>query len=109
MGLVAGPERPPKPAPRRGRRVRASTASATNVFTSEMASAPLSSAARANGSTAAPLGDNLTNTRPNRPPRQAFHGPPHLRRQRRIARKVDAAVLRVRAGYVELVPRQPLG
>ena len=60
IGLMAGPESPPKPAPRRGRRVRASMASATKVFTSEMASAPLCSAARASGSMAATLGDNFT-------------------------------------------------
>src|SRR5262249_1270434 len=35
MGLIAGPERPPNPAPSRGRRVRASMAKAIKVLTSE--------------------------------------------------------------------------
>src|SRR5206468_8230205 len=39
MGLMAGPERPPKPAPMRGRRDLASMASAMKVLTRERASA----------------------------------------------------------------------
>src|ERR1039457_577353 len=60
MGLMAGPERPPKPAPIRGRRARASIARLMKVFTSERASAPCSSAARAGGSMALTLGESLT-------------------------------------------------
>jgi len=49
IGLIAGPDKPPKPAPIRGVLVSMSMASEINVFTSEIASAPDSSAARANG------------------------------------------------------------
>ncbi len=59
---MAGPESPPKPAPIRGRRVRASIARPISVFTREMASAPLASAARARGSMALTLGESLTIT-----------------------------------------------
>ena len=44
----------------RERRVRGSMASARNVFTSESASAPAASAARASGSMALTLGESLT-------------------------------------------------
>jgi len=39
IGLIAGPDRPPNPAPIRGRLLRASMARDTNVFTREIASA----------------------------------------------------------------------
>ena len=62
MGLIPGPESPPKPAPSRGLRVRASTASAINVLISEMASAPACSAACASGAMWATLGESFTIT-----------------------------------------------
>ena len=56
----ATPDPAPKPAPILGRRVFASIARDTNVFTRLTASAPAFSAARANGSILATLGDSLT-------------------------------------------------
>ena len=58
---MAGPLKPPKPAPILGRRVRASIASETKVLTSEIAWAPDSSAAFATGSMLRDVGRELHN------------------------------------------------
>src|SRR5664279_215498 len=60
MGLMAGPDNPAVTLEILGRRVSASIAIATKVFTSEMASAPASSAARATSGMLVTLGDNFT-------------------------------------------------
>jgi len=62
MGLMAGPDSPAVTLEIRGLRVSASIAMATNVFTSEMASAPASSATRAICGMLVTLGDSFTIT-----------------------------------------------
>ncbi len=56
IGRIAGPLRPPMPLVSFGRRVSTSMAIARNVLTSDTASAPASSAARANEATSVTFG-----------------------------------------------------
>ena len=105
MGLMAGPERPPKPAPIRGFRVRASIARLMKVLTRDRASAPLSSAARASGSMAPTLGESLTIS--GRVATRLAADTTSLNKCG-IAREVDASVRRVGARDVEFVAGQPL-
>jgi len=58
-GLIAGPLSPPVTLAMRGRRVSASMAMPTKVFTAETASAPASRQARANATMSVTLGDSL--------------------------------------------------
>ena len=60
IGLMAGPDSPAVTLEMRGLRVSASIAMATKVLTSEMASAPASSAARATSGMLVTLGESFT-------------------------------------------------
>ena len=62
MGLIAGPLKPPNTLEIFGRRVSTSIAIARNVLTSDTASAPASSAARANDATSVTFGVSFGNT-----------------------------------------------
>ena len=103
---MAGPDRPPNPLPRRGLRVCASMARATNVLTSEMASAPASAAARARGSILETLGESLTMSGLRAARRAARDD---FSEQRRIVREIDPAVRCVGAGNVEFVSADSFG
>ena len=58
-GRMAGPERPPVPKARRGRRVSTSTTRPSSVLMQETASAPASSEARAKTAMSATFGESL--------------------------------------------------
>ncbi len=60
IGLIAGPERPPVMLAMRGRRVSTSIASDTKVLTSEIASAPPSSATRPINPMSVTFGESFT-------------------------------------------------
>src|SRR6266480_6394152 len=60
MGLIAGPDNPAVKFEIRGRRVSGSIAKATNVFTSEIASAPAPSATLAICEMLVTFGESLT-------------------------------------------------
>src|SRR6476619_6317479 len=81
IGRMAGPLKPPMPFDSSGRRVSTSMAIARNVFTSDTASAPASSAARAHDVEGAP----------------------------QAASELDAALLDVRARDVQLDRGHALG
>src|SRR5262245_45949112 len=59
-GLIAGPDSPPVTYLRRGRRLAVSTAIPTKVFTTERASAPASSQARAKSRISVTFGESFT-------------------------------------------------
>ncbi len=100
MGLIAGPDSPAVMLEMRGWRVSASMAMATKVFTSEMASAPASSAARATSGMLVTLGDSFTI---NGRVASFFDGADHVEQHARIAAERDASALGVGARDVELV------
>ena len=66
IGRIAGPLRPPMTFESFGRRVSTSIAIARNVLTSDTASAPASSAARANDATSVTFGVSFGNDRQRR-------------------------------------------
>ena len=89
-----------------GRRVCTSIAIARNVFTSEMASAPASSAAlRERGD----VGDVRRQLRDDRKPRHLADRADHVVRARQAAAEGDAAFLDVRARDVQLERVHALG
>ncbi len=102
-GLIAGPDKPPKPAPILARPVLASTASDTNGFTREIASAPESSDAFAMGSMRATFGESFAingrfeSSRPHQVVHRAGKDP--LRK--------DSAMLGVGTGDIQFVSSRP--
>ena len=89
-----------------GRRVSTSIAIARNVLTSETASAPASSAARANDATSVTFGVSFGMTGSAR---DLAHGADDVVRARQAAAERDAPFLDVGAGDVQLERGDPLG
>ena len=99
IGRIAGPLRPPSTFDSFGRRVSTSMAIARNVLTSEMASAPASSDARANDATSVTFGVSFGITGSAR---HLADGADDVVRAVQAAAELDAAFLDVRARDVQL-------
>ena len=105
IGRIAGPLRPPTTFEIFGRRVSTSMTIARNVLTSDTASAPASSAARANDATSVTFGVSFGITGSAR---HLAHGADDVERAVEAAAELDAAFLDVRAGDVQLDARRRL-
>ena len=106
IGRIAGPLRPPTTFESFGRRVSTSMTIARNVLTSETASAPASSAARANDATSVTFGVSFGMTGSRVTLRTALTT---SKRAGQAAAELDAAFLDVRAGDVQLDRRDAFG
>ena len=105
IGRIAGPLRPPRTFDSFGRRVSTSMAIARNVLTSDTASAPASSAARANEATSVTFGVSFGMSGRLR---DLAHGAGDVVRAVQAAAELNAAFLDVRARDVQLDGRDAL-
>ena len=106
IGRIAGPLRPPTPFEIFGRRVSTSMTIARNVLTSDTASAPASSAARANDATSVTFGVSFGMIGSAR---DLADGADDVVRADQAAAELDAAFLDVRARDVQLDGRDAFG